>query len=54
MQHQAKSPESLIKYEAEIEVSQNAQDYKKQKNTGPTLDSKPSPEGTNEIYSQTC
>lgn len=43
MQQQSKSPESLIKYEAEIEVSNNAQDYKKQKNTGPKLEAKPSP-----------
>lgn len=42
MQHQTKCPESLIKYEAEIEVSQKAQDYKKQKNTAPTLEAKPS------------
>lgn len=43
MQPQAKSPDSLIKYETEIEVSQNAQEYKSHKNAGPTLDAKPSP-----------
>lgn len=43
MQLQSKSPESLIKYETEIEMSSNAEDYKKMKNAGPVLDARPSP-----------
>lgn len=38
-------PFSLIRYEAEIEISENIEEYKKAKNSQKVLDPKPSPEG---------
>ena len=37
------APFSLIRYEAEIEISENIEEYKKAKNSQKVLDPKPSP-----------
>ena len=44
--HNEDAPFSLIKYQAEIEISDNLEEYQKAKNNQKVLDSKPSPEGT--------
>lgn len=36
----------MIKYEAEIEISENIEEYKKAKSNQKVLDPKPSPEGS--------
>ena len=46
-------PFSLIKYEAEIEISENIEDYRKAKNNQKVLDPKPSPGGRN-LYNFRC
>ena len=38
-------PFSLIKYESEIEISENIEEYQKAKSHSKVLDPKPSPEG---------
>lgn len=47
-------PFSLIKYEAEIEISDSIEDYQKAKNSQKVLDPKPSPEGTTLSYCSRC
>jgi hypothetical protein len=39
------APTSLIKYESEIEISENIEEYKKARKNQKVLDPKPSPEG---------
>lgn len=39
------APSSLIKYESEIEISENVEEYKKARKNQKVLDPKPSPEG---------
>ena len=43
------APSSLIKYESEIEISENVEEYKKARKNQKVLDPKPSPEG-NPLY----
>lgn len=46
------APFSLIKYESEIEITDNIEQYEKAKDNQKVLDQKPSPEGTSYSHSR--